>query len=149
MRVGEYCNREVIVAGRTTGVLEAARLMRRYHVGNLVVVERERSGNRPVGIVTDRDLVVEVLAQDAPAAHLALDDVMSAHLATALVDDDVLETLRRMRSLGVRRMPVVDGSGLLIGILAVDDLLELMAGSLHEIVGLIAREVTTEEQRRP
>lgn len=149
MRVGEYCNREVIVAERTTGVVEAARLMRRYHVGNLVVVERERSGNRPVGIATDRDLVVEVLAQDAPPAQLALDDVMSAHLATALEDDDVLDTLRRMRALGVRRMPVVDGRGLLIGILAVDDLLDLMAGSLHEIVGLIAREVRTEERRRP
>ncbi|MEQ1440355.1 CBS domain-containing protein [Fontimonas sp. SYSU GA230001] len=149
MRVGEYCNREVIVAERTTGVIEAARLMRRYHVGNLVIVEREHDIARPVGIVTDRDLVVEVLAQDAPPAQLALDDVMSAHLATASEDDDVLETLRRMRSLGVRRMPVVDGRGALAGILAVDDLLELMAGSLHEIVGLIARELRTEEQRRP
>lgn len=149
MRVGEYCNREVIVAERTTGVVEAARLMRRYHVGTLLVVEREHNGNRPMGIVTDRDLVVEVLAQDAPPAQLALDDIMSAHVATALEDDDVLDTLRRMRALGVRRMPVVDGRGLLIGILAVDDLLDLLAGSLHEIVGLIAREVRTEEQRRP
>lgn len=143
MRVGEYCNREVMVAGRTTGVLDAARLMRRYDVGTLVIVERAHDGSRPIGIVTDRDLVVEVLAQDAPAAQLALDDIMNPH-PSALEDDDVLDTLRRMRTLGVRRMPVVDSRGLLIGILVVDDLLELLAGSLHEIVDLIGREARDE-----
>lgn len=149
MRVGEYCNREVIVTDRTTGVIEAAHLMRRYHVGTLIVVERENGSNRPVGIVTDRDLAVEVLAQDVDPAQVAVDDIMSANLSTAAEGDDVLDTLRRMRSLGVRRMPVVDQRGILQGLLVVDDLLNLMAGSLHDVVALISREIHAEAQRRP
>lgn len=149
MHVGEYCNRDVVIIDRTTGVIEAAQLMRRYHVGTLVVVEREPDFNRAVGILTDRDLVVEVLAQDVDPAQLAADDIMCANLAAAEERDDVLDTLRRMRTLGIRRMPVLDARGALVGLLAVDDLLSLMAGSLYDVVALVAREIRTEERRRP
>ena len=149
MHVGECCNREVVIANRRDSVVEAARLMRSNHVGNLVVVDRANGRNRPVGIVTDRDLVVEVLAQDAPAAELTVDDVMSAGPATAREGDDVLDTLRRMRALGVRRMPVVNGKGLLEGIIAIDDILGLVSESMNDVVGVIAREVKAEQMRRP
>lgn len=149
MRVGEYCKRDVVIIDRMTGVIEAAQLMRRYHVGTLLVVEREPEFNRPVGIVTDRDLVVEVLAQNTDPAQLAADDIMSANLATASENDDVLDTLRRMRTLGIRRMPVIDARSALIGLLAVDDLLSLLAGSLYDVVALVAREIRAEERRRP
>lgn len=149
MRVGEYCNRDVVIIDRSTGVIEAAQLMRRYHVGTLVVVEREPDFNRPVGIVTDRDLVIEVLAQRVDPEQLAADDIMSANLATAGEQDDVLDALTRMRTLGIRRMPIIDARSALVGLLAVDDLLSLLAGSLYDVVALVAREIKSEENRRP
>jgi CBS domain-containing protein len=122
--------------------------MREFHVGDLVVVEPADGGARPVGIVTDRDLVVEVLAQDVPVDEITIDDVMSTNVATAREDDDVLDTLSRMRELGVRRMPVVDARGMLAGIITVDDLLQLVADSINSVVGLVVREIDTEGVRR-
>ncbi|MEW6168392.1 MAG: CBS domain-containing protein [Pseudomonadota bacterium] len=149
MHAGEYCNRDVVIAERKTGIQEAARLMRHHHVGDLVVVERIDDLVRPVGIVTDRDLVIEVLAEDVEPAALTVEDVMSARLEAANEYDDVIETLRRMRTLGIRRIPVVDQHGGLAGILAVDDLLGMVSGTLHDIVMLISREVRVEEKNRP
>jgi CBS domain-containing protein len=149
MRLGECCNRTVVIADRDMSIPDAARLMREYHVGDLIVVQREKEFNRPIGIITDRDLVVEVLAQNAQPSELTINDVMSEDLASASEDDDVLDTLRRMRSLGIRRMPVVNRSGALVGIMAVDDLLELIRGSLNDVIGLIAREIGRETKQRP
>ena len=149
MLVGEYCHREVVAIPRQTGISEAARLMRQHHVGSLVIVDENDGRRQPVGIVTDRDLVVEVLAQDVPIEQLTLEDIMRSPLETAWEDDSVLDTLQRMRRLGVRRLPVIDARGSLSGILAVDDLLDLISTSLSDIVSLVANEIRTEEQQRP
>jgi predicted transcriptional regulator len=148
MRVADCCNKDVVVADHGANIQELARIMREFHVGDLVVVEPVDGGARPVGIVTDRDLVVEVLAQDVPVDEVTVDDVMSPNVATAREDDDVLDTLNRMRELGVRRMPVVDARGMLTGIITVDDLLELVAESINNVVGLVVREIGTEGVRR-
>ncbi len=149
MRLGQICNRTVVIADRDTGIREAARLMREYHVGDLIVVEREKEFNRPIGIITDRDLVVEVLASDAEPSQLSVFDVMTDNLASAGEDDDVLDTLRRMRELGIRRMPVVNRDGALVGIIAVDDLLDLIRQSLDDVIGLVERQASKEARRRP
>ena len=137
MLVGEYCHREVVAIPRQTGISEAARLMRQHHVGSLVIVDENDGRRQPVGIVTDRDLVIEVLAQDVPIEQLTLEDIMRSPLETAWEDDSVLDTLQRMRRLGVRRLPVIDARGSLSGILAVDDLLDLISTSLSDIVSPI------------
>lgn len=149
MLVGEYCHREVVAIPRQTGIFEAARLMRRHHVGSLVIVDEKDGRRQPVGIVTDRDLVIEVLAQQVPIEQLTLEDIMRSPLETAQENDSVLDTLQRMRRLGVRRLPVIDSRGSLSGILAVDDLLDLISTSLSDIVSLVANEIRTEEQQRP
>lgn len=149
MLVGEYCHLEVVAIPRQTGISEAARLMRQHHVGSLVIVDENDGRRQPVGIVTDRDLVIEVLAQDVPIEQLTLEDIMRSPLETAWEDDSVLDTLQRMRRLGVRRLPVIDARGSLSGILAVDDLLDLISTSLSDIVSLVANEIRTEEQQRP
>lgn len=149
MRVGEVCNREVIIANRGDSVLEAAKLMRRHHVGNLIAVEEREGLRRPVGILTDRDLVVEILAREVDVNAVAVGDAMSADLLTAVEDEDFMETVKRMRAAGVRRAPVVDRQGALIGILAVDDVLELVTEELADLVAIIAREQRTERERRP
>jgi len=149
MKVGEVCNREVVWVDREASIREAARLMRRHHVGDLVVAEEVRGGRRiPIGILTDRDIVVELLAEQVPLEAVAIGDVMTFELLTAGEDDEVMETLQQMRSRGVRRVPVVDASGALAGILAVDDLIELVAEQLSDLVKLIGIEQQRERLRR-
>jgi len=148
MSVGQYCNRDVVIAERSTEIQEAAQLMRQYHVGDLVVVERRGEEKIPIGIVTDRDLVIEVLAQGVALESVSVGDVMSPDLVTAYEQDDLWGTLERMRSLGIRRMPVINDKGGLEGILTVDDVLELIAEGLSDLVKLIRRELKKEAARR-
>lgn len=139
MNVGELCTREVIIAQRDTSVVEAAQRMRTYHVGNLVVVEDETNGRRPIGIVTDRDIVIAVVAAGVNPEALKVGDIMSAELVMVRETEDVCETLRYMRDKGVRRMPVVDAAGALAGIVTVDDLLGLLAEEMGHLAQLITR----------
>lgn len=148
MSVGKYCNREVVIAERETEVREAARLMRRHHVGDLIVVERRGPESIPIGVVTDRDLVVEVLAQDVPVHAVILGDVMSPELVTARESDALSDTLRRMASLGIRRLPVVNDHGGLVGILTADDILELFAEAMANLASLVGREIEKETEQR-
>lgn len=148
MSVGEVCVREVVVAGRKDSVAELARLMRRHHVGSVVIVEEVGGMHRPVGIVTDRDLVVEVLAMEVAPDSLTAEDVMSFRLLTARESDGLWETLQRMKAKGVRRLPVVDDPGALVGILSADDLLDLLAEELNDLVRVIRREISRERESR-
>ena len=150
MSAGEFCNRDVVVMGRTEPAIEAARLMRDHHVGDVVVID-ERDGKRyPKGIVTDRDLVLELLAPDAggEAGALAVQDLVTEPLLTAYEEDSVLETLKRMRAHGVRRMPVIAADGSLAGILTVDDFIGLVAEALGDLAGLADRARAHEARTR-
>jgi CBS domain-containing protein len=144
MKVSECCSQIVVVASATSGIQKAAQLMRENHVGNVVVVDESGGGVRPIGIVTDRDLVVEILASGAPIEGLTLGDVMSDQLLAVDEDEDIAETLNRMRNAGVRRAPVVDAAGHLVGILTLDDLLSITAQTLNSMAQLVRREIATE-----
>lgn len=148
MTVGEFCNREVVFIRRDESIPEAARLMRRHHVGDLVVVEEQQDRRVPVGIVTDRDLVLEVIAQEVDPNKLTVGDVMSIELVTAREEDSLFDAIKLMRRRGVRRVPVVDRAGVLVGILSVDDLLELFAETLGDLATLLQREQQREKERR-
>jgi CBS domain-containing protein len=148
MTIGEICNRDTVFTTRDSSVSAAAGLMREHHVGDVVVVE-EKAGRRiPVGILTDRDLVVEILAKDVDMNSVTVGDVMSGELITAREGDGLYETLQRMRAKGVRRVPVVDGGGALVGIISVDDLLDLLADELTTLSRLLSREQARERQKR-
>lgn len=148
MGIGEICNREVVIAQRETTVLEASRLMRQYHVGDLVVVDEADGKRVPVGIVTDRDVVLEIVSMELDAAVLTVGDIMGLELATVREGDGVFETIRYMHTKGVRRLPVVDNYGSLVGIVTLDDLLELLAEEMGELSRLIAKERTQESRTR-
>jgi len=148
MAIGEVCNREVIIVERNTSITEAARLMRQFHVGDLVVVEKVADKARPVGIVTDRDIVLEVIAAEVAVNSLTVGDIMTADVATVRESEGVFETLRYMRDQGVRRLPVVDSAAWLIGIITLDDLLELLAEEMGELAKLLARERQRESASR-
>ncbi len=149
MSVGEVCNREVVVVEQDADAGEASRLMREFHVGDLVVVERRGEMNVPLGIVTDRDLVIEVLAQDVDPASVSVKDLMVRPLETANEEDAILDTLQHMREKGLRRLPVVNASGGLVGILTVDDVIDLLAEELTDVVALGVRQRQKEKLQRP
>ena len=139
MAVGELCIRQVIVAPPNTSVLEAARLMRQHHVGDIVDTEEMEGRRAPVGIVTDRDIVLEVLAQGLDAANLSVGDIMSSDLITVRENEGIFQTIQLMRAKGARRAPVVNGEGALVGIVSVDDMVEFLAEELSELAKLISR----------
>ncbi len=148
MPIGEICNREVVFATRDTSILETAQLMRRHHVGDLVVVDEKNDKRIPVGIVTDRDIVIEVIAKEADINSLTAGDIMGPELVTTREAEGVFETIQLMRLKGVRRMPVVDHHGGLVGIVSVDDLVELLAEEMSELAKLISREQVREAKNR-
>jgi CBS domain-containing protein len=148
MAIGDICNREVVVVSADASVAEAAKLMRQYHVGDLVVVFEKEGRNEPVGIVTDRDLVVEVMAPAVDAATVTVGDIMAPRLVKLRDDTGVFESIRYMREQGVRRMPVVDVRGGLVGILTLDDVLELLSEEMAELTKLVQTEHKKETRNR-
>jgi CBS domain-containing protein len=148
MSVGQFCNRDTVILRKEDSIVDAAKLMRGFHVGSAIVVEDSTGGVKPVGIVTDRDLVVEILAAELDPSAVTIGDIMSYDLITAREEDGLWETLQRMRIKGVRRIPVVDRQGLLAGILTSDDLLEILAGELTELVKIIGKEQEREQKTR-
>ena len=149
MPIGELCNRDVVFATRDNTVAEAAELMRHHHVGDLVVVEEELGQRLPIGMLTDRDLVVEVLAKNVAINDVTVGDLMSVDLVVAHETDGVYETIQLMRSRGVRRLPVVGQHGGLVGIISVDDLLELLAEEIAGLDRVVSREQQREKKTRP
>jgi CBS domain-containing protein len=143
MTISEVCNREVVIVQPGDSILDAAQLMRLHHVGDVVVVQDLGSRRIPVGIVTDRDLVIEVMAPELDPTALTVGDIMVPELATVSENASLSDAIELMRAKGVRRLPVTDAIGNLSGILTMDDLLELLA----EEMSYLARSVTHEQRR--
>lgn len=142
-------NRSVAFTTRDTTTVNAAKLMRQGHVGSLVVVEMDGRGRRmPVGMVTDRDIVLEVVATGLDPAAITVDDIMERDLVVCGEKQSALEALEIMRFKGVRRLPVVDAEGGLVSIVTVDDVLEKLSEELGEIARIVAREQAREAGNR-
>ena len=148
MSIGELCNREVIIVEADAPIGEAVKLMRDYHVGDVVVVESHGAQRVPVGMLTDRDIVIEILAEAVDPQSLSIRDVMSADLVTVREDEDLTGVIATMRRHGVRRVPVVNEQGGLEGIITVDDVLELLAEQMNGLAGLVRTEQAHEQAIR-
>jgi len=147
--IASICNRAVAFTTRDTTVAAAAKLMRHDHVGSLVVVDQMNGGRRvPVGIVTDRDIVIEVIATGLDPGTITIGDIMAPELVVGRESEGVLETMEIMRYRGVRRLPIVDNDGQLVGIVTIDDLLEVLAEELNELAKIVAREQAHEAAAR-
>jgi CBS domain-containing protein len=149
MDVREICKPVVVVAYKSMAVNEAARLMRENHVGSLVVVEERESGKLPIGILTDRDIAISVVAKDLDARSLAVGEVMSTDVVAVREDDGILDALALMRRRGVRRAPVVARNGTLAGIVTLDDLLRIVVAQLDDLAAAISAELDVEARVRP
>jgi CBS domain-containing protein len=149
MNIGEICTREVVLAKRDTTALAAARLMRHYHVGNLLVVDDSNGHSRPIGIVTDRDLVTEIMAEGVDPDSVNIGELVTRKLVTVSEAEGVFETVQRMRLEGIKRMPVVDDQGALVGIVTVDDLIEVLAEEMTALSKIYTAEQKQERRTRP
>lgn len=138
MNVGSICNRRVVTTSPQLDIQAAAELMRQEHVGFLVVVpEQPRGPQPPLGVLTDRDIIVSVVAKRADPALLKVGDVMSIQPVVAGESDAIDLALRTMRRAGVRRLPVVNGRGEVVGVLSLDDLLEFVAHEMDSLSGAV------------
>ncbi|MEX2208355.1 MAG: CBS domain-containing protein [Myxococcota bacterium] len=137
MNIGHLVRRSVESVPATTSCAEAARRMRDSSVGSLVVAE----AGRPLGIVTDRDLVVRVLATGGDADKLAIGDVMSRKPVFVTQTRDVAYVLELMSDLAVRRIPVVDEDHKLVGVVALDDIILSLSGELAAVAETIRKEM--------
>jgi CBS domain-containing protein len=129
MNAHDLCQRNVVTVRRHEELSTAAWVMRERNVGCLVVVEPAGvfGGWRPVGLLSDRDIVTNVFARDCDPRNVVVEEAMTLHPLTLAQGTSVEEALQRMRAAGVRRVPVVDDRGCLSGILALDDIFEHLA----------------------
>jgi CBS domain-containing protein len=137
MSVGKICQREVDFADPGEPVRAAAERMRARGVGCLVVLDPER---RPNGILTDRDLVLRVIAEGRDPEATRVLDVMTQPVRVAAEESPIDDCLRLMRSGGFRRVPVVDRAGRLAGLVTLDDVLGLLAEEFEQVGALLSRE---------
>jgi CBS domain-containing protein len=148
MTIGSICTHRVITVDRQVDIAAAAAVMRENHIGYLIVTDARSGGSAPVGVLTDRDIVVKVLARDVDPHTLTAGDVMTPEPLTAAEDDGISETLHRMRRLGVRRVPVVGARGQVTGVLSIDDVVDHLVGQLTDVAGSIRNELKLEDTLR-
>lgn len=148
MLLKDLCSLDVACCGPDTSVREAARLMRRAHVGDLVVVDNPEGQRIPIGVVTDRDLVLEALAEGLDANHTAVARLMRQPVVIANEDEDVTAVIARMRTHAVRRVPVVNARGATVGIVALDDLLRMLISEAGTLLEIVSNEQNQERRTR-
>ena len=146
--IGEICTRDVVCVTRDASVQSAAKLMRRNHVGTVVVIDQVKGRRMPVGIVTDRDIVIEVNAVDLDPNVITVGDIMVRELTAVRDDEGAFEAMDLMRRKGVRRLPVVDRAGVLAGIISSDELLEVLAEEMTAMTRMLGRERAHKEAGR-
>ncbi|SFU50331.1 CBS domain-containing protein [Nitrosomonas eutropha] len=149
MTVSEICNREVRTIQRDGSILEAARLMRQYHVGALIVIDKVNDRAIPVGVITDRDLVVEVLATGLDKEAITVDDVMTQELFAVKENTAIHDAINFMRRKTIRRLPIINDAGELTGIITTDDVMEILSEEVLDLAKLIRYEHKKEIRHRP
>lgn len=148
MLLKDLCTPDVISCTGDSTVLHAARLMRQHHVGDVVVVDEAETDRSPIGVVTDRDIVVEVLGKELDPARVTLRQIIRTPVVIASTSEDIAQAVERMRYHGVRRIPVVDESSRLAGILCLDDLLKRLAADAAILAEVVTREQDREHRAR-
>ena len=148
LTAGAICKRKVTVGYKQTSLVAAAQLMREDHVGSLVVVDEENGSRQVRGIVTDRDIVMSVVATGLDPVPLHLEDIMTEHVVTVSEADSLLDLMRSMREHGVRRVPVVSFQDELMGIVTMDDVLKILAQEMNALAGSIDEGIRQERVRR-
>jgi CBS domain-containing protein len=148
MPISECCKLDVVCCDPELSLPDTAALMRKNHVGDVVVIESRAGLRMPIGIVTDRDIVMETMALQLDAALFTAGDIMNTPLVTVKENAGFVDTLRLMRSNGIRRMPVVTESGTLYGIVTADDIVRALALELSLVTEAMSGQAAHERRLR-
>lgn len=148
MHIGEICTRSVVTCRREASAMELAQLMRDHHVGDVIVVDEHEGVVTPVGVVTDRDLVIEVMAKGVNPDHLRAEDLVAVEITTAFESELVYDAIWHMRGKGIRRLPVVDAHNHLVGVLTADDVTKFLADELTEVARIAPHQIKREQATR-
>lgn len=148
MQLKDLCVLDVACCTRELSIAAAARLMRQHHTGDLIVVDDADEEREPVGIITDRDIVLEVVARDRDPGKTTVGEVMSNRLVVASQSEDLTQALERMATHGVRRLPVVDDERYVLGIVTLDDVLREHAGQAKQLLNVVTTEQMHEQRTR-
>lgn len=146
MQLKDICTTDVVFCERKMTLVQAAQVMRTRHVGNIVVVDDASDECVPVGMVTDRDIVVKALGNELDTSRVTVDQIMHAPVIVGQANEDVSDAIARMRTHNVRRLPVVGALGKLIGIVALDDLMRLLVNDTSSLLNVIAGEQDRERR---
>ncbi len=137
MNIDKIATRQVFVTTPDKPLADAARQMRLRHIGALVVVAQREGATFPVGMLTDRDIVCGQIVKQADLHCLTVAEVMTPGVTVIRENQGVEEAIGLLRERGLRRAPVVNGSGELVGIVTLDDLLPALADELNTLAELI------------
>jgi CBS domain-containing protein len=150
MNVGTLCQPNVVTVRPFDDLTVAAKLMRDKHVGYLVVVEPalQEGTMKPVGVITDRDIVIAVVARDVNPQSLRVEEVMTRKPVVADHSDSLPHAVQEMRRIGIRRIPVIGERGELVGVLSLDDVIDALAVQLGDVAGSIRSEQIVERVMR-
>lgn len=151
MNVGHLCQRNPVTVRPFDELVDAAQLMREKHVGHLIVAEPLDRENafRAVGVLTDRDIVISVVAKNVDVKSLRVSDVMTREPVVAFAEESPGSALKKMRKMGVRRLPVVGSQQELVGVISIDDIIEALVGELEDVAGAVRSEQLIEHAFRP
>ena len=148
MLLKDICTLDVVCCNPTTTVLAAARLMRHRHVGDVIVVDDPQTDQTPIGLVTDRDIVVEVLGKELDPAKVTVREIMRTPVVVAGTSEDVAQAIERMKLHGVRRIPIMDENLKLAGVVCLDDLLARLASDAAALAAIVSHEQDRERRMR-
>jgi len=136
MSLGNLCRREVVVVNQGTPIKEAVKFMEEKNIGSVIVV----GGGKPVGIVTDRDILLRVVNKGLDPEKSSVDDVMTKEIVTLKEGMGLFEALEQVKGKGIRRFPIVDARGNLKGIMTLDDIIYLLGKEMADVASIIERE---------
>jgi CBS domain-containing protein len=146
MKVGDICAKNFIHVSLKESLLNVAKLMRSQNVSSVVVIDRNDGEIKPTGIITERDIVIEVVATKIDASRVTARDILSGELVIVKDTHSLPDALNHLRYFGVRRAPVVDKDGHLVGLFSIDDALPILSKRFSEIVTLMSNESYNETQ---
>jgi CBS domain-containing protein len=146
VNVSEICSNNVICVLKQDSVLDVARIMREQQVGAVVVVDNINEEIIPQGVITDHDLVLEVLAANIAPSVLKAEDILTSELFCVTETHNVRKALKYLRYYGVRSAPVVNVKGVLVGLFSIEDAFTKLSEEFSELMKLMSCELMNEKK---
>jgi CBS domain-containing protein len=147
--IASIMSRDPVMCTEDTRLQDVAAMMRARHVGAIVVATADGSAYRPLGIVTDRDIVVELVATGLDPAAITAGDIVTRPAVTIREHDSLIDAIHKMRSRGIRRLPVIDLHGVLVGVVTQDDLVHVLSSQLSTLARVAEYQPSQEARTRP